>query len=146
MKSEMVWPAKAYNFFGQVIESSRAIHYSAAKIPGRLLPSFPVAGRKVNQLTVFGVLFRFPRQLMEPASRGGVTLHLPVPIIILKRMQQRLQLASFLWRKLVYRGLDFGNRAHIVNLSARRSGVNLVFTSINFFSCPPRLLNHLRES
>jgi hypothetical protein len=57
-------------------------------------------------------------------SSGGIAFHLPIPIVILERMQQRFQLATLLQRKLFNRSENFSNRAHAGKLSALRKGVN----------------------
>ena len=66
------------------------------------------------------------RRVMERAelAGGGIALHLLVPIVVLERMQQCLQLAALLQRELVNRSLDFSNLAHAGKLSAMRFGVN----------------------
>ena len=66
------------------------------------------------------------RRVMERAelAGGGIALHLPVPIVILERMQQCLQLATLLQRELVNRSLDFSNRAHAGKLSVLQFGFN----------------------
>lgn len=51
-------------------------------------------------------------------SGGGITLHLAIPIVVLKRMQHCLQFAPFLRRELINRSHDFSNRTHIEKLSA----------------------------
>jgi hypothetical protein len=120
----MDWPARARNSFGQAPEFARAIRCNAAKIPGRLWPSFLVAGWQVNQFASFGVFFRRFHQFIEFAARLGIALHLPIPIIILERMQQRFQLATLLQRKPLNRTENFSNRAHAGKLSAIGNGVN----------------------
>src|ERR1035437_7636462 len=78
---------------------------------------------KVNESPGFGFGFRLAVQGVE-LSGGGIALHLPIPIIILERMQQCFQLATLLQRELVNRSLDFSNRAHAGKLSAMRRSVN----------------------
>jgi len=120
----MDWPAKARNSFGQAPESGQAIHCSAARIPGRLLPSFLVAGRQVNQFAGLGIFFRSFHQPIQLAARLSIRSHLAIPIIVRPRMEQRFQLATLLRRELVNRSLDFSNRAHVGKLSAMRNDVN----------------------
>jgi hypothetical protein len=75
--------------------------------------------------------FRLVLELVKFAG-GGIPLHLPVPLVIFERVQQRLQLASLLWRKLVNRSLDFSNRTHAKNLNSKRKNVNEAKTKMNF--------------
>ena len=120
----MDWLAKARNFFGQVPELAWAIHCGAARIPGRLLPSFLVAGRQVNQFAGLGIFFRSLHQPIQLAARLSIRSHLAIPIVVRPGMEQRFQLATLLWRELVNRSLDFSNRAHAGKLSPMGKGVN----------------------
>jgi hypothetical protein len=79
--------------------------------------------RKVPKFSFGDVVVHLSHELVELAS-GGITFHLPIPIIVRSRMQKRFQLATLLRRELVNRSLDFGNRAHAGKLSAMRKGVN----------------------
>ena len=79
--------------------------------------------RKVPKFSFGDVVVHLSHELVELAS-GSITFHLPIPIIILERMQKRFQLATLFQRKLFNRSENFSNRAHAGKLSARRIGVN----------------------
>jgi len=117
-------PAKVRNFFEPALGLARAICCNAAKIPGRLSPSFFVARRPINQLAFLGIFLRGFHQPIQLSAGFGVALHLAVPIVVRPGMEQRLQLATLLRREAVNRGLDFSHRAHAGKLSPRRRGVN----------------------
>ena len=57
-------------------------------------------------------------------SGGGIGLHLSIPVVVRKRMQERLQFRALLQREFLDGRPDFSNRAHGGKLSAKRKGVN----------------------
>src|ERR1700733_6492645 len=79
--------------------------------------------RKIPKFSFGEFGLRCVMELVKFAG-GGIALHLPVPIIVLERVQQCLQLATLLQRKLFNRVENFSNRAHAGKLSTMRFGVN----------------------
>lgn len=90
------------------------------------MTSFPLANGKIHEVASSGVFAGSRHHFVQLTARLGISLHLPIPIVVRPGMKQCLQLATLLRRELFNRPFDFSNCAHGTKLSAVLYGVNLM--------------------